>query len=189
MTLLIINLFLAVIPAFLLVRYFYRQDRQKPEPRTLIWKLFILGFFAVLPALFLEILILKRYFKRKLGLRKSHVYYAAALKSFPDNPGKCVRMCYYMTRTLLNMGGFPRPRNVELFDYGRSLSLVDTVFYKDVVVIFFMFSKLEYSAAQITEEEAEDTLERVEKVRNFIYPLIHEEAELSDGDDLNKYGI
>ena len=149
----------------------------------------LIPIIAIIIALFLEILILKRYFKRKLGLRKSHVYYAAALKSFPDNPGKCVRMCYYMTRTLLNMGGFPRPRNVELFDYGRSLSLVDTVFYKDVVVIFFMFSKLEYSAVQITEEEAEDTLERVEKVRNFIYPLIHEEAELSDGDDLNKYGI
>jgi hypothetical protein len=65
---------------------------------------------------------------------------------------------------------------------------VDTVFYKDVVVIFFMFSKLEYSAAQITEEEAEDTLERVEKVRNFIYPLIHEKDELNDKNDSNEYG-
>jgi RsiW-degrading membrane proteinase PrsW (M82 family) len=57
MTLLLINLFLAAIPSFILVNYFDRQDRQKPEPRALVWKLFFLGFFAVLPALFLEIFI------------------------------------------------------------------------------------------------------------------------------------
>ncbi|MDD5727213.1 MAG: transglutaminase domain-containing protein [Victivallales bacterium] len=138
----------------------------------------LIPIIVIFIAIFLEIMILKRYFKRALGLRKSRIYYTAARNNFPGNPGKSVRMCYYVTRSLLNLGGFPRPRNAELFDYGQSLGLIDAAFHRHVVVIFYMFSKLEYSAESISRDEAEDTLARLEKVREFIYPLIHETSEL-----------
>ncbi|MCK4981363.1 MAG: hypothetical protein KAS17_00495, partial [Victivallaceae bacterium] len=94
------------------------------------------------------------------------------------NPALCVRMCYSMTRSLLNLGGFPRSRNAELFEYGRSLSVVDIDLHKDVVVIFYMFSKLEYSLSPITLKEAGEALERLERVREYIYVQINEETEL-----------
>ncbi|HOV63509.1 MAG TPA: PrsW family intramembrane metalloprotease [Spirochaetia bacterium] len=54
---LIINILLAAIPAVYLIVRFYRNDRQKPEPKSLILKTFVFGFFSVLPAALIEILI------------------------------------------------------------------------------------------------------------------------------------
>ena len=130
-------------------------------------------------AIILEIMILKRYLHRKYSLRKCRKFYAAAQTNFPDNPALCVRMSYLMTRSLLNLGGLPRARNAELLDYGRSLSIIDTNLRRDVVVIFYMFSRLEYSSMPIVEEEAEETLERLERIRYYIYSRIHETAELN----------
>ncbi len=55
--LILINIILAFIPSLLLVVYFYRKDSQKREPPVLILKTFLLGFAAVLPAVFLEIFL------------------------------------------------------------------------------------------------------------------------------------
>ena len=57
MKFLAVNTTLAVIPAVFLVILFYRRDSQKREPGGLIWRTFLLGFFSVLPALFLEIFL------------------------------------------------------------------------------------------------------------------------------------
>ncbi len=47
----------AVLPALLLVLYFYRLDRKRPEPKRLIFKSILFGFIAVLPAIGLEWLL------------------------------------------------------------------------------------------------------------------------------------
>jgi len=141
------------------------------------WFLFI-PLVVIVIAVILEIIILKRYLNRKYGLRKCRIFYSAAQANFPANPALCVRMCYSMTRSLLNLGGFPRIRNAELLEYGRSLSVIDFDLYKDVVVIFYMFSKLEYSLSPITLEEAGEVLERLERVREYIYVQINETPEL-----------
>ena len=139
----------------------------------------LIPVIGILIAVYMEVVILKRYLNRKYGLHKSRIFYAAAKNNFPDNPGTCVKNCYLMTRTLLNLGGFPRSRNAELLEYGRSLNIVDITLHKDVVVIFYMFSKLEYSLSPITLEEAGDAIERLEKIRKYIYTQINEETELT----------
>ena len=53
----LVSLFLAVVPAVFLVRYYYRQDKGKPEPKKLILKIFFLGFVIVIPVSLLEFLI------------------------------------------------------------------------------------------------------------------------------------
>ncbi len=138
----------------------------------------LIPLFIIFIAVILEIIILKRYLNRKYGLLKCRNFYSTAQANFPANPALCVRMCYSMTRSLLNLGGFPRSRNAELFEYGRSLSVVDIDLHKDVVVIFYMFSKLEYSLSPITLKEAGEALERLERVREYIYVQINEETEL-----------
>ncbi len=50
-----ISFIMAVIPSVFLVCYYYRLDKQKPEPKGLIVKIFLLGIFCVLPAIFLEL--------------------------------------------------------------------------------------------------------------------------------------
>ncbi|MDD5597038.1 MAG: transglutaminase-like domain-containing protein [Victivallaceae bacterium] len=135
---------------------------------------------GIIVAVILEIMILKRYLNRQYLLRKCRKFYAKAKESYPDNPDNCVKMCYLMTRTLLNLGGFPRPRNTELLEYGRLLAAVDTGLHKSVIVIFFMFYKLEYSADSVSEEEADETFERLERIRKYIYTLINEESEIID---------
>ncbi|MDC7127110.1 MAG: PrsW family glutamic-type intramembrane protease [Spirochaetales bacterium] len=54
MILVFINIMLAIIPALFLVIFFYKQDKRKKEPPILIWKTFIIGFFAVIPAALIE---------------------------------------------------------------------------------------------------------------------------------------
>lgn len=50
MALLLINIALAAVPSIVLVVYFYRRDSRKPEPVTLIWRTFLIGFLSVIPA-------------------------------------------------------------------------------------------------------------------------------------------
>ena len=57
MLLMLLNILLAVVPALLFVLYFYRRDSQKREPVLLIWKIFILGFFSVIPAVVIELFL------------------------------------------------------------------------------------------------------------------------------------
>jgi len=54
---LILNISLAVIPALLLLLFFYNKDKQKKEPVSLILKVFIFGFISVLPAILIEMLL------------------------------------------------------------------------------------------------------------------------------------
>lgn len=57
MTFLFINFILAAVPAFVLLIYFYRRDKQKKEPFSLIWKTFAFGFLAVIPAGLIEFFV------------------------------------------------------------------------------------------------------------------------------------
>jgi RsiW-degrading membrane proteinase PrsW (M82 family) len=52
-----ISLTLAIIPALIIVIYFYRKDRAKPEPKGIIIRIFFLG---LLPVMIWAILLAKR---------------------------------------------------------------------------------------------------------------------------------
>ena len=50
----LISFILAILPSLFLVRYYYKQDRLKPEPKGLIIKIFLLGIAGTCPAIILE---------------------------------------------------------------------------------------------------------------------------------------
>jgi RsiW-degrading membrane proteinase PrsW (M82 family) len=54
---LLISLAMAIAPALILVAYYYRQDRRKPEPKGLILKIFIIGILSTIPAILLELAV------------------------------------------------------------------------------------------------------------------------------------
>lgn len=51
----ILLLLVAVLPPLFFLRYYYKQDKAKPEPIGLIIKVFAWGCFLVLPAIILEL--------------------------------------------------------------------------------------------------------------------------------------
>jgi len=53
----LITFSLAVIPALVLLIYFYKKDRLKPEPKRLVGKIFLIGLISVIPAIILELII------------------------------------------------------------------------------------------------------------------------------------
>jgi RsiW-degrading membrane proteinase PrsW (M82 family) len=52
-----ISFLLAAAPALILVRYYYRQDRERPEPKGLVVRIFLLGIVATFVAIPLELLM------------------------------------------------------------------------------------------------------------------------------------
>lgn len=51
------SLLMAIAPALFLVRYFYKQDLKKPEPKGLVTKIFFLGIAFTIPASIIEVLL------------------------------------------------------------------------------------------------------------------------------------
>jgi hypothetical protein len=89
------------------------------------------------------------------------------IRNFPkENPGECIGTCYRLTRELLEISGLKRERNMELFNYGVSLKNIDYNLSKDVLAVFFIYSKTSYSSTGPAREDAEVTSERIMRIRN-----------------------
>ncbi len=57
MTPILLNLFLAGIPTVLILFFFLRRDRRKKESPVYIWRAFVLGFLALVPAAIVEFVL------------------------------------------------------------------------------------------------------------------------------------
>ncbi len=57
MEFLLLNVLLAAIPAVIIIIFIYRMDQGDKEPRLFVFMAFVIGFFAVIPAIVIEILL------------------------------------------------------------------------------------------------------------------------------------
>jgi RsiW-degrading membrane proteinase PrsW (M82 family) len=57
MLMVFINVLLAAVPSLLLLLWFYKLDKQKPEPAGLIFKLFFWGCVSIIPAIIAELFV------------------------------------------------------------------------------------------------------------------------------------
>ncbi len=57
MVYLFINILLAAVPSLMLVRYFYKKDKRKPEPINRVTRVFVYGFLSVIPAIIVEMVL------------------------------------------------------------------------------------------------------------------------------------
>lgn len=74
----LISFICAIAPAIYLVWYYYKQDRNRPEPKGLVIKIFLLGVISIIPVVIVEIIV-DRSFYKLLGW--SPLMYAA-IKAF-----------------------------------------------------------------------------------------------------------
>ncbi len=51
----VISLLFAIVPAVVIVIYFYRKDRARPEPKGIIVRIFFLALLSTIPAIFVEL--------------------------------------------------------------------------------------------------------------------------------------
>ncbi len=147
--------------------------------------------FMIIIALFMEIKILEKYFYRRRLLKNCRTWFRRAAASAAVNPIETVRLCYLTVRELLVLAEYPRQHNAELFEYGASLSNHDLQLAKDVVVVFFIYSRYEYGTENVSQEDCQEIMERAGRIRKFIYPLILESEELGPvavSEDVNPQG-
>ena len=141
------------------------------------WAL-VFPLLMIVIALFMEIKILEKYFYRRRLLRNCRDWFRQAVDSTDTDPVETVRLCYLTVRELLVLAEYPRQHNAELFEYGASLNNYDLQLAKDVVVVFFIYSRYEYGTENVSHEDCHEILERADRIRNFIYPFIQESDEL-----------
>lgn len=142
------------------------------------WAL-VFPLLMIIIALFMEIKILEKYFYRRRLLRNCRDWFRQAMDSAETDPVETVRLCYLTVRELLVLAEYPRQHNAELFEYGASLNNYDLQLAKDVVVVFFIYSRYEYGTENVSHEDCHEILERADRIRNFIYPYILESDELT----------
>ncbi|MCP3968454.1 MAG: transglutaminase domain-containing protein [Lentisphaerae bacterium] len=138
----------------------------------------LIPIMAIAFALMMEYIILRTFFNRRKKLVKCRQCFADAKENIIKDPSVTIRTCYIMTRTLLNMAGYPRRKNRELLDYGNALHKLDNELRKNAVVLFYFYTKLEYGKDKISRKEAEEALERTRMISEFLYSLIKETDEI-----------
>lgn len=82
----VINFLLALIPALILLRYFYKQD-PRPEPRKTVFKAFVTGIIATIPAIFIE-MVLTEYTPYSFGPVASAAYTAFIVAALTEESCK-----------------------------------------------------------------------------------------------------
>jgi hypothetical protein len=141
------------------------------------WKL-VFPLLIMIVAIHMEVKILRRYFYRRRLLKKCRDWYRRAVEVAFVSPNETVRLCYLTIRELLVLAKYPRYKNAELFEYGVSLNSCDLQLAKDVIVVFFLYSKYEYGTEKVSAEDCSVILARTAAIREFIYTFIQEREEL-----------
>lgn len=129
----------------------------------------VLGCAAIVAVLLLLVQpALSAWIKRRLSRSTCEKLMKRASKLITANPRRCVKICYLVVRDSLNSAGYPRERNMELFDYGKSLKNLDGNTRKDVLVIFLLFTQSAYGREPITPRDSMEALERLSRVRELL---------------------
>jgi hypothetical protein len=109
-----------------------------------------------------------RYINKRIRLKKCEALFVAAKKAVSKDPGQAIALSYRLTRELLDIAGWPRIKNMELFDYGATLKNVDKDLCKDTLVIYFIYTKIVYSEEVAQEDDSKTVFKKAASVRKFL---------------------
>jgi hypothetical protein len=112
------------------------------------------------------LLRIRSFISRRRRLRKCLGMLYEIQNSAVADPGERINICYRLARELLEISGLNREKNMELFNYGVSLKKIDYNLSKDVLGVFFIYSKTSYSSSSPSMEDAELSSQRIIKIKN-----------------------
>ncbi len=128
----------------------------------LLMMLLVLGAYASYRA-FLKF---RLFLRRRRRIRKCLGIIERFQRFSEKHPEHNINICYRITRELLDVSGLKREHNMELFNYGASLERLDYSLSKDVLVIFFIYSKIEYGTSVPSKEDVETAFHKIIRIRN-----------------------
>ncbi len=105
---------------------------------------------------------------RHIRLCHCREWFAEACKEIESAPASCITKCYHITRELLELTGYPRSNNMELFDYGASLKNFDPHICKDTLTVLFIYSQSEYRPGDPSLNEAKIAFSRMLRLRKYL---------------------
>ena len=89
-----------------------------------------------------------------------------------SDPQASIGQSYRMVREMLEMAGFPRLNNMDLFDYGKSLEARSGFLSNETLVLFFIYSRSVYGMSICTREDSAEALRRAVAIREMLLPMI-----------------
>jgi len=122
--------------------------------------LFACSIYFILP-------YLKKYISEILKKYNCRKMYSKAEENVNNDPALCLKLCYLTSRGILDLAGYPREKNLELFDYGESLQVINPELSKDVLVIFSLYSKMVYSPLPATSIESKKAFESLKGLKSI----------------------
>ena len=129
------------------------------------WLVVVLILFT--STLYFLLPYLKKYISELLKKYNCRKMYLKAEANINNDPALCLKLCYLTSRDLLDLAGYPRKNNLELFDYGASLKAINPKLCKDVLVIFSLYSKMVYSPLPATSNESKKAFESLREMRTI----------------------
>ena len=84
------------------------------------------------------------------------------------NPCQCIEACYDATRNLLEIAGYANVGKLELFDYGTSLQNEDLQLSKNVLAVFYIYTRMSYSSIKPEVADSEHALHRALLIRTHV---------------------
>ena len=138
--------------------------------RLYLWVGTPVGNVAVVLLIFLSLPLvclpfIRGSINRHIRLRHCREWFTAAGRELESAPAACITKCYHITRELLDLTGYPRQHNMELFDYGASLQDFNPQLCKDTLAVLFIYSQSEYRPGDPTVLEAQIAYSRMLQVR------------------------
>lgn len=112
---------------------------------------------------------LTRFVRKRRSLRKCRRWLREADHLRMSDPSGSVRCCYRATRELLELADWPRRDNMELFDYGHSLTKLDPELSANALALYGLYSRGEYSPSPPNFEDAGMAREKALHIRDFVF--------------------
>lgn len=125
----------------------------------------------VMASYWLYVLIMEKSRRDRL-IAKALKRFDRAKERVGGDPSFAIAQCYRMARDMLELSGRPRLGNLDLFDYGKSLESWDADLSRNALALFFLYSRMEYSAAGPDAGDSYEALRRAEAIRDFLMRLM-----------------
>lgn len=187
LTLILIYVLAALLPAFFLLRYIYKHDTVEKEPPRLLWKLFFLGVLSAIPACVLELIggnVLEMFVEPEnpvYSIVTAFLVVAAVEEGFKflflkratwNNPNFNFRFDGVVYAVFVSLGFAAIENILYVFSYGLSVALPRALLAVPAHTGFAVFMGVFYGSAQLCRAKGRRAGRRGNLILSYLIPVI-----------------
>jgi RsiW-degrading membrane proteinase PrsW (M82 family) len=186
LTIVLIYIIAALLPAYFLLRYIYRHDAVEKEPPGLLLKLFVFGILAAIPAGIFEYMgedLLKKYIDASsplysvtlaflvVAVVEEGVKYMFLKLSTWNNPNFNYRFDGVVYAVFVSVGFAAIENIMYIFSYGLSVALPRALLAVPAHMGFAVFMGAFYGSAQVCRSQGRDAAMRRYLFLSYLLPV------------------